>query len=538
MWFTSMLRSINRGPGRNHRIGRNSSRKSPSFLPRLECLEDRTVLSTLTVLNNFDNGVGSLRDAIVHARDGDTIAFDDDLAGHTITLTSGALVIKNSVDIEGPGASLLAVSGNDTSRVFDISAGLTVSITGLTITHGWARGNGGGGILNVGSALTLADAVLSYNLSISSAGVAYGGAISTWNDATLTITGSTFVGNQALGKANGVFAGGGGIFIDLRSTATVSHSTFIANRAVGGDGGVVRGANTNIGTGAGGAIHNDGHFTLENSSFIGNQAIGGSGGHGGNGASSYFIGIGAGGAVFNHEFQTVVINGCTFSDNEAIGGSNATGGASGQGRIGNGQGGALSNLGVVTVTNSAFDHNHARGGKGNRIESGSAALGQGVGGAIISSRVATTITVSNSTFTNNQAVGGAGNMGALQAGRGVGGGIATLLGAMTQVAGSTFNANQAIGGAGAVGANGGNGFGGGIYNDGRSTLEVRGSTITNNQAIGAAAGDDGSAGAGVGGGLYLELGGSVCLDAFTVAHLFGNEASTSDDEVFGDFTIC
>jgi hypothetical protein len=169
MWLTSLLRSVKRGPERGPRPARNSKHKGRGFLPRLESLENRTVLSTLTVLNNLDKGAGSLRDAIAHARDGDTIVFDQNLSGETITLTSGALVLKNSVDIEGPGASLLAVSGNDTSRVFDISAGLTVTIAGLTITHGRAAGNqGGGGILNVGSALSLVHDVFSNNRAIGS----------------------------------------------------------------------------------------------------------------------------------------------------------------------------------------------------------------------------------------------------------------------------------------------------------------------------------------------------------------------------------
>ena len=39
-------------------------------------------------------------------------------------------------------------------------------------------------------------------------------------------------------------------------------------------------------------------------------------------------------------------------------------------------------------------------------------------------------------------------------------------------------------------------------------------------------------------GLYLALGGDVCLDAFTQAHVKNNHASTSDDDIFGDFTTC
>src|SRR5438874_10454518 len=110
------------------------------FLPQLEILEDRTVPSTLTVLNNLDKGAGSLRDAITNAKSGDTIVFASRLDGQTITLTSDQLTINKSLDIEGPGASLLAISGNDTNRVFNINEGLTVTIAGLTISHGRAKG--------------------------------------------------------------------------------------------------------------------------------------------------------------------------------------------------------------------------------------------------------------------------------------------------------------------------------------------------------------------------------------------------------------
>jgi hypothetical protein len=106
------------------------------FRPRLEGLEDRTVLSTLTVLNTLDKGAGSLRDTITNAKSGNTIVFAPSLNGQTITLTSDQLTINKSVDIEGPGAGLLAVSGSNAVRVFDINEGLTVTIAGLTITHG------------------------------------------------------------------------------------------------------------------------------------------------------------------------------------------------------------------------------------------------------------------------------------------------------------------------------------------------------------------------------------------------------------------
>ena len=74
-------------------------------------------------------------------------------------MTSGELLINANVTINGPGANRLSVSGNNSSRVFEIATGLNVAINGLTITHGSAPDQGGG-VLNDGSNLTLSGDVL------------------------------------------------------------------------------------------------------------------------------------------------------------------------------------------------------------------------------------------------------------------------------------------------------------------------------------------------------------------------------------------
>jgi hypothetical protein len=45
-------------------------------------------------------------------------------------------------------------------------------------------------------------------------------------------------------------------------------------------------------------------------------------------------------------------------------------------------------------------------------------------------------------------------------------------------------------------------------------------------------------GLGEGGGLYIDPLASVCLDAFTVANILNNKASTSGDNIYGPHTIC
>jgi hypothetical protein len=71
----------------------------------LELLEDRTVLSTLTVMNTNDSGAGSLRQAVLDANSNaaavNTIDFAPSLAGKTIKLTSGELDITKSLNIVG-----------------------------------------------------------------------------------------------------------------------------------------------------------------------------------------------------------------------------------------------------------------------------------------------------------------------------------------------------------------------------------------------------------------------------------------------------
>ena len=144
---------------------RKSSGSRPAFL-QLECLEDRMLPSTITVLNNTDSGPGSLRNAVAGAASGDTIVFSNRLRGQTITLTSGQLSVNVNLSIVGLDADQLTVSGNGSSRVFAIAGGTTVSISKLTIANGQA--DQGGGLDNAG-ALTLSQCVVSSDKAVADA---------------------------------------------------------------------------------------------------------------------------------------------------------------------------------------------------------------------------------------------------------------------------------------------------------------------------------------------------------------------------------
>ncbi len=217
----------------------------------------------------------------------------------TILLTSGELLITNSVTIRGPGSAMLAVAGNfptTTNRVFDVEGGVTVTITSLTITNGAFPGGSGGGIYNYQSTLTVSNCTLTGNsaesggaiyndhgsgaagLTVSSCIVrsnsaTYGGGIynngSNYGSATLSVITSTVQSNSA--------NFGGGLYNSARghgvAPVAVSGSSFAGNAVT---------ADPILGGGNGGGIYNDGEssgsatITITASTFNDNSAdIGG-----------------------------------------------------------------------------------------------------------------------------------------------------------------------------------------------------------------------------------------------------------------------
>src|SRR5262245_38598959 len=183
MWLPYWFRTPNPGsPLWRARRRRRAAHPCPSTCQlSVEVLEDRWLPSTFTVINTTDHDPGSLRAAVDAANldpnpDPDVIVFGGSLASQasTITLTSGELLITDlHLSIMGQSAIPLPVSGNNSSRVFEIQAVTTIS--GLTITGGIGRANNpsgatgfdgiGGGILNFGT-LTVRDSTLSGNSSV------------------------------------------------------------------------------------------------------------------------------------------------------------------------------------------------------------------------------------------------------------------------------------------------------------------------------------------------------------------------------------
>jgi predicted outer membrane repeat protein len=180
----------------------------------------------ITVLNTLDSNEGSLRQALQDndsSGGGTLICFSLAPYPKTITLTSGELKAQAPVGIAGPGAGLLTLSGNGTSRVFEVID--SADITGVTIANGSA--SSGAGVL-CGSTAAVAVTSVAFVGNFASTG----GAIDCDIFSTLTVDRSLFTGNTA--------ANGAAIFFgSSQDKALVRNSTFSGNTANGANGGVI-----------------------------------------------------------------------------------------------------------------------------------------------------------------------------------------------------------------------------------------------------------------------------------------------------------
>jgi hypothetical protein len=228
--------------------------------------------ATFTVTNTNNSGTGSLRQAIMDANaspGADTITFN---VNGTITLNGQFPGITGDLTIMGPGASSLTIDANNSGRVVYISSGVTVNISGLTLTKGKVTGTEVGGAIRNAGTLNVTDCTFSNNTASAGAG------IHNENYATANVSNSTFTGNSA--------TYGGGIFNNDYGALTVNGSTFANNIAPSG-------------STFGGGIDTEGPVTVTNSTFTGNSA-------------RYGGGIGA----FQSQGNLTVIN-STFSGNSA-----------------------------------------------------------------------------------------------------------------------------------------------------------------------------------------------------------------------------
>ena len=247
------------------------------------------------------------------------------------------------------------------------------------------------------------------------------------------------------------------------------------------------------------AMFNPNKLTVSRSTFLANQAIGGSGG-----------GPARGGAIDTTDGSTAAIIGSAFVGNWAIAADGGAGNGFGRG------GGVYNNAGALSVENSTFVGNLARGG--SNTTRGGPLVGPAAGGGIFNADSATLL-LTGSTFTGNQAVGAAGAAGTR--GAVASGGAVDALGSVNlTITHSTFRGNQAQGGAGGAGANGWTGFGGALSLTGNVfgavTATIRQSTLHGNQAVGGAAGSGGRGGFAISGGMEITGPATVTITDCTV----------------------
>ena len=311
--------------------------------------------ASFPVTTNASSGAGSLDAAITASNMSagpDTITFASNVTGEIDLPATGDLDIRDSLEIQGPGASALTIDGNLTARIFDVyslpvAGNHNVTISGLTLTRGSAPSSGGA-IRNqpgAGSAadLTVRDSVITGNVAADGGGGIYS------DGGDVTILSST-ISSNAIG-ANQL---GGGVYVqstrgDGGNDVVISDSTFSGNVA-GGDGG------------AGYLQSLDGDFLIRRTTVTGNIAGEDAGGFVFNTGGA----AGAGGGLIEYS---------TFSDNSSVG-----------------AGGAIWLLGTtreVTIANSTISGNSAYYGGGiNDYQINDAPL-----------------TITNSTVADNSATG-------------------------------------------------------------------------------------------------------------------------------------
>ena len=280
------------------------------------------------------------------------------------------------VTISGAGTS--PGFGGGSSRVFEVDAGVTASISGLTISGGstytYPGIAYGGGLLNFGGTVTLSGCTLSGNY-------AYGGAGGLVNAAggTVTLTECTLSGNSSISGAGGL--------ISRNGTATLTDCTLSGN-----DGGTAGGleifggtvtltectvsGNSCNRTGPGGVFNYSGTATLAGCTISGNY--GGNYGYGGLvNSASYNLPVSPAALI-----DTIVAGNSNSDGASDIAGADISGynnliGTGGSGGLANGVDGnivltSLTNLGLAPLGNN--------GGPTQTMAllTGSAAIGAGV----------------------------------------------------------------------------------------------------------------------------------------------------------------
>ncbi len=178
----------------------------------------------LIVMNTDDDGPMSLRYLVDIACAGDTITFDSGIDGDTIKLIT-EISLDTKLVILGNNTTNTIIDGMNTSRIFYIPAGDTVSISGIKMQGGNGSGaivSGTGGAIRNRGSLTLTNTTVNGNSASNSGGGIFN------STGTLTMTNTTVNGNSASNSGGGIYN---------RGTLTLTNSTVSGNTTTNFGGG-------------------------------------------------------------------------------------------------------------------------------------------------------------------------------------------------------------------------------------------------------------------------------------------------------------
>jgi CSLREA domain-containing protein len=385
------------------------------------------IITVNSSADTSESGKCTLRDAIENANlnngghancvagsGADTIIFSSSLP--TVTLNSLLPTITGILTLYGgqDAGKNQVISGKDSSGIFLVGPGASLTIDRMTLTHGKAVA-GGAIAANSGSGMTV---VISDSLLTRNQAEYDGGAISMGAGTTITVTKSKFSNNQttySYGEGGAILVGGtayvqsdsyflenssaygGALYGNTGAVVHLKDSRFEGNSA-SQSGGALYFSSTNLNmvncdlydngsTTEGGAMYSSGGTATISDSLFDNNGI--------------MDAPGSGGAIFSYSSNRLIIDNSTFHDNQA-----------------DTSGGAIASNSMLTITNTSFNTNWV-------------SAPNGYGGAVYLTNDGLTLAkarLESSTFYGNSAYKGA----ALENDS-----------AVTQIINSTFNANAA-----------------------------------------------------------------------------------------------
>ena len=213
----------------------------------------------------------------------DRITFDPLLYADGPVTIAFCGIISDDLDIQGPGANLLAIDAAGQNSVFKNESSASSIIAGITITGGYGRS--GGGIYNSGS-LTIIDCMISNNMALSAGCGIYN------FEGDLNVINST-VSNNYQSSSNSSCVGGG--ICNHTGTLTVVNSTIARNRISGN-------------YSKAGGIFNDRSLIIINSTIVDNTVES-------DGYVSYLYG---GGGIYSSFDSVMAINNTIVARNSAV----------------------------------------------------------------------------------------------------------------------------------------------------------------------------------------------------------------------------